>query len=287
MTPSEPTIRVARVFPLKEAGGNPAPIVLDAAGMTDEAMRRVAEASGHESGFVLPPSPGSGADLRLRFFVPRHEMEMCGHATIAALWLLREAGRLPKPELTIETLSGLVRARAPAAGPIAISQPAGRIDALSEDETALALGALRLSSEALVRPHALNAATSRTKTLLAIRSVEELHALAPDLDRMEAVCEAIGSTGLYPFAAGAEPGCFHARQFPRASGYPEDAATGIAAAALAYGAVHWGMAAGAAAIRVRQGEAMGRPSEIAVRFEDGDPAQGCWLAGVCAVEAGA
>ena len=49
--------------------------------MSAEDMRQIAERFGHESGFVLPPDPASGADYRFRFFVPRHEMEMCGHAT--------------------------------------------------------------------------------------------------------------------------------------------------------------------------------------------------------------
>ena len=56
------------------------------------------------------------------------------------------------------------------------------------------------------------------------------------------------------------------------SGYPEDAATGIAAAALLYG-----IGAPPAGIRVRQGEAMGRPSEIQVRPDPDGP--GCRIGG--------
>ncbi|MEZ5715940.1 MAG: PhzF family phenazine biosynthesis protein [Paracoccaceae bacterium] len=77
------------------------------------------------------------------------------------------------------------------------------------------------------------------------------------------------------------PGLWHARQFPRASGYPEDAATGIAAAALAYGLLHSGRIAADTPLRIRQGEAMGSPSEIGVAFRDGDPARGCWISGSC------
>lgn len=67
-------------------------------------------------------------------------------------------------------------------------------------------------------------------------------------------------------------GAVHARQFPRNSGYPEDAATGIAAAALFYG-----LGAPKAGLLVRQGEAMGRPSEIRVRCDPDGP--GCRLGG--------
>ena len=107
---------------------------------------------------------------------------------------------------------------------------------------------------------------------------------------MESTCDAIGSTGLYPYALqtdghAAGPIVF-ARQFPRKSGYPEDAATGIAAAALwghlaAAGAIATGSASAPVVCTVRQGDAMGCPSAIAVRprFDAPDAVAGCWLSG--------
>jgi predicted PhzF superfamily epimerase YddE/YHI9 len=105
--------------------------------------------------------------------------------------------------------------------------------------------------------------------------VEVLNGLKPDFARIESVCDAIGSTGLYPFAVlDPEQAIFSARQFPRSSGYPEDAATGIAATALAWSVWEFGLTL-QHRIVVRQGEAMGRPSQIAVeRGEDR-----CWLSG--------
>jgi PhzF family phenazine biosynthesis protein len=125
---------------------------------------------------------------------------------------------------------------------------------LGIDETALAPRPIR------------NASTSRVKTLIPLKSAALLDGLRPDFARIERICEAIGSTGLYPFAVSdAERRVFDARQFPKTSGYPEDAATGIAAAALAFGLLESGQAAADDTIRVRQGRTMGRPSEIAVR----------------------
>ena len=98
----------------------------------------------------------------------------------------------------------------------------------------------------------------------------------------EAVCEAIGSTGLYPFVAiDVERRIFEARQFPKASGYPEDAATGIAASALAFGLLEHGLVtASDAAISIYQGRAMGQLSRITVVFQRaGEPAAGCWITG--------
>ena len=106
--PSPPIL--LSVFPAGPGGGNPCPVVLDARGMDAEAMQGLAATYGHESGFVLPPEDPGTADFRFRFFVPGHEMEMCGHATLGAAWLLRIQGRATSPVLRIETLSGPVRA---------------------------------------------------------------------------------------------------------------------------------------------------------------------------------
>jgi len=86
-------IEFVDVFTLDGAGGNPCPIVLDARGMSSADMQEVARRYGHESGFVLQ-ADNEVHDFRFRFFVPGHEMEMCGHATIGALWLLYRQGQL-------------------------------------------------------------------------------------------------------------------------------------------------------------------------------------------------
>ncbi|WP_441616830.1 MULTISPECIES: PhzF family phenazine biosynthesis protein [unclassified Cupriavidus] len=271
-------------------GGNPVPLVADARGMTSAAMQSVAAAYGHESAFVLPAT-APGFDLRLRFFVPQHEMEMCGHATVGSLWALRQWQQWTAPTARIETLSGAVDARWDDAGQrVWISQPPVQTRVLTVQERHRVAAVLGLATEAA--GYAMtNASTSRVKTLIALPDLDTLHALRPDFAAMESLCAAIGSTGLYPYVLTSLPqttggyAVAHARQFPKSSGYPEDAATGIAAAAL-WGHLVASGALGAAggeppAVSVRQGESMGRPSEILVApraSETGAP-QGCWLSG--------
>jgi PhzF family phenazine biosynthesis protein len=261
---------VVNVFRDGPGGGNPAPVVLDASKMTAAAMRELAAQYGHESAFVLPGRDGS--DLSLRFFVPNHEMEMCGHATLGTVWLLRHLGLRADPELTIATLSGMVTARMTEQGP-AISQPFGRCESI--DKPSAILDVLGLRKSDLEDLPVMNAATSRIKTLVPVRSRAILDSIAPDFSGIADVCDAIGSTGLYPFAVvDRATATLAARQFPRSSGYPEDAATGIAATALASGVRQLGVTS-SAKITVRQGEAMGRPSKLTVTFQ-GDE---CWLSG--------
>ena len=280
-------VSLIRVFVRDGQGGNPVPLVADARGMSAAQMQAVAAAHGHESAFVLPSD--AGCDWRFRFFVPQHEMEMCGHATVGTLWALRQWGRWTTRTARIETLSGMVLAYwDDALQSVWISQPAVRTETL-DAEAAARVAAQMGAPVGMGTYSATNAATSRVKTLVALPSVAVLDALQPDFATMEPLCASIGSTGLYPYAWGVPKAdglpVVHARQFPKSSGYPEDAATGIAAAAL------WGYLSQAgeltasdgkpSALAVWQGDAMGSPSEILVaprQTDAGDP-DGCWLSG--------
>ena len=72
--------------------GNPAGVLVDAAGLTPEQMQSIArEMAVPETAFVLPPSVPT-ADLRIRWFTPSVEDALCGHATIAAFHTLAEEG---------------------------------------------------------------------------------------------------------------------------------------------------------------------------------------------------
>lgn len=282
---------VVNVFSAGPHGGNPAPIVLDASAMSEADMQAVARLHGFESGFVIPAPLGSGHDYELRFWVPNHEMSMCGHATVGAVWLLERQGFLRSDRVRILTKSGTVNAvvgRGAPSAAVEVSQPAGIVEDLTDDDfdRAELLDILRISEKHLAPLPVQNAATSRVKTLIPMADVETLNGLSPDFIRMEAFCESIGSTGLYPDAV-VDPHrqIFEARQFPKSSGYPEDAATGIAAAALAFGLLRNGLvSASNRPILVNQGRVMKRPSLISVRLEivDGDVA-GCWLGGEVSV----
>ena len=282
-------VHIVSVFTVDGRGGNPATITLDADPLSTDAMQRIAQRAGHECGFVVRAPAGSGFDAAFRFFVPKHEMEMCGHATVGALWLLHRLGRLPDRErVAISTLSGPVTGRidhrgTPAAR-IAISQPRGRIAPLPDPDadTRRIAAVLGIAPGDLAAQPIVNASTSRVKTLIPLGSADALNRVQPDFARIEALCDDLGSTGLYPFApVDLEHQVFEARQFPKASGYPEDAATGIAASALAFGLLeHRLVAATDAEISIYQGRAMGQLSRIRVAFDPaGGPAAGCWVTG--------
>ncbi|WP_410983150.1 PhzF family phenazine biosynthesis protein [Bacillus cereus] len=94
-------------FSNKPDMGNPAGLVIDAEGLTDNEMQLIAEKVGfNETSFVLPSVV---ADIRIRYFTPGQEMNLCGHATVGTIFALHEKGLLKgKENLTIETKAGIL-----------------------------------------------------------------------------------------------------------------------------------------------------------------------------------
>jgi PhzF family phenazine biosynthesis protein len=181
----------------------------------------------------------------------------------------------------VETLSGPVEVRYTSSG-ILVSQDRGVVEDVSDPTLLDRIHAL-LSLGPGPLEGVTNASTSRVKTLIptCIEQLQAIDAAKLDADQVRQLCDDLGSTGLYPFAVESRsPLRLHARQFPRSSGYTEDAATGIAAAAALYGALHLGLVSDQNGVTVRQGYAMGRPSAIAVELRTpGKPEDGCWISG--------
>lgn len=88
--------------------GNPAGVCLLEGPRPEEWMRNVArEMNLSETAFLLP----EGDYFRLRWFTPKAEVTLCGHATLASAHILWEQGVLPADrQAAFETLSGRLTA---------------------------------------------------------------------------------------------------------------------------------------------------------------------------------
>jgi len=98
------------VFTTVVGKGNPAGIVLSADELHDTDMQVVAAKMGFgDTAFI---SSSTVADFRIRYFSPKKEVELCGHATIAASIALFTHGVLAKEALpynfTLETKAGVL-----------------------------------------------------------------------------------------------------------------------------------------------------------------------------------
>lgn len=103
-------------FTNKRFGGNPAGVVLDADGLDESTMRKIArELNLSETAFVLKSKKGA---FQMRYFTPTgHEITFCGHSTVGALYMIakekrfgvEKAGYYP---FDVETLCGVLKMEA-------------------------------------------------------------------------------------------------------------------------------------------------------------------------------
>lgn len=265
------------VFTRTPGQGNPTGLVLKAESLSNEEMQAIAARLEVEMAFVLPPQQPE-ANLRLRYFSPATEMNLCGHATIGALWLLGEQGQL-KGKCGIETLAGVLSCQVEFENGqlqrALMGQPIPTFEEIQPDraEVAQALGLPRRT----IGGPLVAASTGRPKLLIPLPDYTTLDAIRLDSATHAALCQRYGLTGLYPYTLTPrnkmEGVTAEARQFPYGIGLHEDPVTGVAMAALS----GWLLQSGAIAatspetrLLLEQGHAMGRPgrAEIRLRHED-------------------
>ncbi len=242
-------------------------------------MQRLAAQFGCETAFVLKPVEPS-ANLRLRYFVPRHEMEMCGHATVGTVAVLAERNYFRASPLKVETPMGVLAVawqRNADGVRVTVEQFAPTFSEQQPDPAAVA-AALRIPVEGLaleVGP-IQSVSVSRAKLIVPVRERAVLDQLQPDFERLWTLCDEYETTGFYPFTRGGDKVSHaQARQFPKRAGYNEDPATGVAACALGAYFVQYAVFGekneGWHNFTIEQGHAMGRPSiiEVGARVEHG------------------
>lgn len=260
------TIAHFRVFERGAVGGNPCPIIGDASGLSGAEMQRLAAHLGEESGFVLHDDDGG---LRFRFFMPRQEVPMCVHATVAATTWLAASGMVPRGgELPVRTGSGQCRVswdeQLPPRVTVEQQRPTFGVAASVGADTERALG---LEPGSVDHEEAIRSVSVATpKLIVPLRTASDVHRVAPDVDLLEELCARLETTGVYVFAPHPDGRATHfvARQFPVGGGIQEDPATGVAAGALAAYLAHRSGLPGPtwSAIEIDQGDAMGRPCRL-------------------------
>lgn len=257
------------VFQYKPGGGNPCPITVEADDLSAEQMQKMAYDFQQESAFLMKPVT-PGCDVKARYFVPLHEMEMCVHATVASTMVLVDQGFIDHSPILFDSHYGPMPVfweRKNGKILVQVEQMPPRFQAKrpTDEELCQVLG---IPQEALGKGPVESVATSRLKLIIPLAAPYWVDHVQPDFPALWKLCDDCQTTGFYIFAPqSTEPGniAFHARQFPDKSGYNEDPATGVAASALgAYLVQHrmipvqegWNHCV------IYQGEAMGRPSII-------------------------
>ncbi len=279
MTTNVPGPEVLRytAFSSDPDGGNPAGVVLDAAGLDDAGMLGIAADLGYsESAFLTPPPEGLGGPegrvYGIRYFSPKAEVPFCGHATVATAIALAE--RIGPGELVFATRAGTV--------PVEVREEGGALRAtltsvephvtgIDDADLAEALAALRWPAVDLDPAFPPRIAFAGARHLvLAAATRERLADLAYDFARLEALMHRLDLTTVQLVWRESDT-VFHVRDPFPVGGVVEDPATGAAAAAFGAYTRELGLVPEDAVLTLHQGHDLGRPGELTVTLHTGDP----------------
>ena len=256
-------------FAASPDGGNPAGVVLDAAGLDDDEMQRIAVDVGYsETAFLVGRDEDDGVPrYRVRYWSPAAEVPFCGHATVATAVALAERDG-PGP-VVFDTAAGAVTMSSvrEASGEIEVSftsvEPQVRdLDAEVRDRLLALLGLE--ASDLDPRFPAREAFAGNWHPILFLSDRELFHQFRFAPAEVAALMRAQGWFGTVTVLHADDPAELEARNLFPVGRITEDPATGSAAASV--GAYLRSRGFTGDSIRIRQGAHVGRPSELHVRI---------------------
>ena len=260
---NEGTLRRMTAFSDTPSGGNPAGVWVGERLPDVETMQRIAAEVGFsETAFV---APSHGPERTVRYFSPEVEVPFCGHATIATGAVLSRDGKDATYQLS--TPAGLVPVSvryAEGRPSVSLTSVEPRFKAAPDEVVDDALGTLGWQRDDLDTsiPPAL-AYAGAWHLVLAVSERERLATLDYDFERLREQMLTLDLTTLQLIWR-ENDSLFHSRNPFPVGGVVEDPATGAAAAALGGYLRDAGIIETPAEFRIRQGEAMGRPSLLTV-----------------------
>ena len=244
-----------------QGGGNPAAIVLNADALTEVEMQKLAEKIGFsETAFI---TSSKCADFRIRFFTPTEEVDLCGHATIGAFYLMAERGIIKLGNYLQETRAGILNVEVTPGHLIMMDQAKPEFyEVIDRNEIA---DSLNLKTEELsedLQPQITS--TGMRDIMVPIRSLEILKRAVPDMDKVAAVSRKYNVIGYHLFTLETLGGTAHCRNLAPLYGIPEESACGTANGALSAYLYHHKKISETQALNIvmEQGYTMNMPSEI-------------------------
>lgn len=255
--------------------GNPAGIVFEADQLTEAQMQEIARQVGfNETAFLLQSTT---ADLRLRYFTPGQEMDLCGHATIAALYALKTrnllANGIEPLTLNVETRAGLL--------PMAIETREGRSWVRMQQAQAtfhpfaespdLLAAALGLDFTDLDQNLPIVYASTGTWTLLVpVRTLAAFQRMNPHNEQFPGILQEMPRASIHPFCLQTHDSqaLLHGRHFSSPfSGTCEDPVTGTASGALGAYYIEYIKPLNHVRMIIEQGHEIGRAGQVIVEAQ--------------------
>jgi len=250
------------VFSDQPYRGNPLAVVVDAEGLSTQAMQHFANWTNlSETTFLLPPTDPA-ADYKVRIFTGREEFPFAGHPTLGSAHAWLQSGGVPKADGVVvqECGAGLVRVKHDAGRLAFAAPPLTRFGPVSDTVHAQVAAGLRLPEASLLDVSWLVNGPEWIGVLL--ESAEQVLALEPDYAAMGKL--KVGVIG--PHEAGAAID-FEVRTFVPGDAMVEDPVTGSFNAGAAQWLIESGRAPGEYV--AAQGTVLGRAGRIHVSAKDG------------------
>jgi trans-2,3-dihydro-3-hydroxyanthranilate isomerase len=258
--------RIVDVFTPRPLAGNQLCVVPDPAGLDAATMQAIAKEFGFsETTFVT----GSGGDrYAMRIFTPGKELPFAGHPTLGTAFVMVSEGRVTSPAIQSVT-AGEIPVEVDAGSNWAWMRQLPPVFGAEFADRELVARAIGLTVDDL-HPD-LPVRTVSTGLPPAIVPVRDLEALRRATSDPGAVADAVAASDaeeLYLFALTDEG--VTARMFEAGFGTGEDPATGSAAGPLGAYLAEYGLAGMPGTVTIRQGEQVGRPSELHVEVARGE-----------------
>ena len=243
-------------------GGNPAGVVLLETEQFPEEklmLQIAAELRYSETAFIRQHSD---KEFTIRYFTPKAEVELCGHATIASFYLLHLEG-LAAGQCLCHTLAGDLHIEAGEKVMMQMAMPriVATIEDMEEIYKALGVNHYRPTMPVQIAYSGLN------DIMLPLPDVDTLQNLKPDMAAIAAITKRYDAVSFHVFAFDNDGYTAHVRDFAPLYDIPEESATGTANAALTYYLQQCDCLGAEADCAFLQGEAMGRPSVVATRIQ--------------------
>ena len=270
-------------FTDKKFTGNPAGVVVNADGLTDNEMQQIAkELNNSETAFILSPTE-SDHEVWIRFFTPTMEVPTCGHAIIAAHYVRAKEnnivsgkliqkigiGKLPIEIIAEEGYTKVLMTQ----GEVEISKPLER-GIVKQIFKAIGISSDDINQECPVQI----VSTGSSKVIIGIQKTETLNALTPSFLRLKEISNEINCKGyfIFTFMNERKDVLTSARMFAPALGINEDPVTGNGNGPLGAYLVHNNLAehdGKTLSFRGEQGVALGRPGyvDVDVTIDNGIP----------------
>ena len=248
-------------FTKEKFTGNPAGVITNADGLNDEEMQKIArEINNSETAFIFS-SNGSEYDAHIRFFTPRNEVPICGHATIAAHYARAIENKLDTSRVFHKTGAGILP-----------------VDGINKEKL---LKALNIKESDLIENYKIQiVSTGHSKVMIGIKSINTLHSLELNYDELSKLSKIINCNGYYVFKMDSNDAdiLVHGRMFAPAIGINEDPVTGNANGPLGAYLVHYNFVKhnnSSLKFKAKQGEAINRSGiiEVEVKIEDNEPTE--------------